>query len=175
MRSSWVFGRQATRVSLPVVAITAAILMLSCSSSKPPAEASPAGSTSLSTPAPLPHLEVKPTDKILGWVDVLKATPTSLESSGQILASGWAASCVAGAPITSVTLLVDGKPIRETKTFTSRPDVAAAYSRSDFEQSGWKIEIPIKKLPPGKHPVTIRAVNGVNDVLIIPGVTLTIE
>ena len=151
------------------------MLAVACSSPTPTKETAPTESSSKPATPSLPHLEVAPDEKIRGWVDVLTASTPKLADPARLVAEGWAASCVAGAPITSVTLLVDGKPMGETRTFSARPDVAAVFNRPDFEKSGWKIDLPLRKLPPGKHPVTVRAMNANKDMLILPGASLTVE
>jgi hypothetical protein len=146
-------------------------LMPACSSSKPPAE----DSSFASTPKSAPHIQVAPTDKVLGSVDILTATQATQSEPGHLLAEGWAASAVSGAPIVAVTLLIDGQAVAETKTFRSRTDVSSAFDRPDFENSGWKMEVPLKKLGDGKHPVTVLAINKNGDKLILGGVSLTLE
>jgi hypothetical protein len=158
-----------------VLAFMVAAVMMACSSSKPPAEESSAGSGPKPASQAAPLAQVGPTDKILGNVESLTATPESQSSLGILRAQGWAVSAVSGAPVITVTLLVDGNPVAETATFELRPDVAAAFGRPDFEKSGWKIEVPLKKLGPGKHPVTIRAINKNGDKLTVPGVSLTLD
>jgi hypothetical protein len=148
-------------------------LMLACSSSKPTAAESSAASNPKPTSQAAPVRQLDPTVKILGNVDSLIATPASKSGPGHLLAQGWAVSAVPGAPVTTVTLLVDGKPIAETETFELRPDVASAYGRTDFEKSGWKLEAPLKKFGPGKHSVTVRATNKNGDELTVTGVPLT--
>lgn len=150
-------------------------LILACSSSKPPAAESSAGSNPKPTSQAAPVRQLDVTVKILGNVDSLVATPASKSGPGHLLAQGWAVSAVPGAPVTTVTLLVDGKPIAETETFELRPDVASAYGRTDFEKSGWKLEAPLKKFGGGKHPVTVHAINKNGDELTVTGVLLTLD
>jgi hypothetical protein len=158
-----------------LLAFMAMALIVACSSSKPSAEGGSASSSAPPTPPPAPHYQVGPAQKILCSVDILSAAPASESEPAHVLAQGWAASAVAGAPIIVVALLIDGRAVAETKTFEPRSDVAAAYDRPDFEKSGWKIEAPIKKLGPGKHTVTVRAANAHGDKLILPGVTLALQ
>jgi len=150
-------------------------LMLACSSSKPPTTESSAGSNPKPTSQAAPVPQLDPTVKILGVVDSLTATPASKSGPRHLLAQGWAVSAVPGAPLTTVTLLVDGNAIAETKIFMARPDVASAFGRPDFEKSGWRIDAPLKRLGSGKHPVTVRATNKNGDELIVPGVPLTLD
>jgi hypothetical protein len=131
--------------------------MVACSSAKPPAEETPSSSTAKPAPPPMPRHEFGPNEKVVGSVDILTAVPATQSESEHLLAQGWAASTVAGVPVTVVALLIDGKVVAETRSFDSRSDVGAAFGRPEFEKSGWKIEAPIKKLGPGRHPVTVRA------------------
>ena len=151
-------------------------LTVACSSSKPPAEETAAGSgpKAAAAPAAAPHLEIDPKQKVIGSVDIVTLMPATLTESDKVEAQGWAASAVSGAPITVVALLIDGKVVAEAKTFGPRADVAAAFGRPDFENSGWKIDAPIKKPGPGKHPVTILATNAHGDKLVLPGASLTL-
>jgi hypothetical protein len=119
--------------------------------------------------------QIDPNVKILGNVDSLSATAASQSGVRHLSAQGWAISAVPGAPLTTVTLLVDGNAIAETKVFVARPDVASAFGRPDFEKSGWKIDAPLKQLGPKKHSVTVRATNKNGDELIVPGMPLTLD
>ncbi len=173
-RASAVFTRLFLCVSALFLFATMG-LMLSCSSSKPPAAESSAGSNPQPTSQTAPLRQVEPTAKILGNVDSLIATRATQSGPGHVSAQGWAVSAVPGAPVTTVSLLVDGKAIAETETFYLRPDVASAFGRPDFEKSGWKLEAPLKNFGSGKHPVTVRATNKNGDQLTVPGVPLTLD
>jgi len=159
---------------LLLLAFAAVVLMVACSSAKPPAEETPSSSTAKPAPPPMPRHEFGPNEKVVGSVDILTAVPATQSESEHLLAQGWAASTVAGVPVTVVALLIDGKVVAETRSFDSRSDVGAAFGRPEFEKSGWKIEAPIKKLGPGRHPVTVRATSATGDKLTLPGVTLSL-
>ena len=149
-------------------------LMMACSSSKPAVETAPVAPSSKQATPEAPHLKVAATDKVIGVVDTLTATPATQSKPARLLANGWAVSCVAGSTVDVVTLMVDGKPVGETSTLIKRPDVASTYDRPDFEQSGWQIDVSLKKLGPGEHPVTVRASNSNGDNTVLPGKTLSI-
>ena len=88
-----------------------------------------------------PKLHVQPHDRAVGFVDRATARKRRLTRAPalwtpQVLG---AVPCVPDVSLTNVILLVDGKPAGETKIFYSRPDVAAAYRRPDFELSRWRL------------------------------------
>jgi hypothetical protein len=171
MSRNSVFSVRPRYFSFFLLALTVILTMVACSSSKTPTE----DSSVKSGPPAAPHYKVKPDEKVLGSVDVLTATPGSQSEPTRILAEGWAASADAASPITVVALLIDGKVAAETTALTPRPDVAAAYDRSDFEKCAYKFEVPVKKLGAGEHPVTVRATNAHGDQLVLPGKTLVLQ
>ena len=160
---------------LLLVAFAATALMLGCSSPHTPAVESSGGSSAKTSRPATPTLQIGPNDKIRGNVETLATVPDGQSDPLHLLAKGWVVSAVSGAPIATVAVLIDGKVVAETGAFGPRPDVASAFGRPDFEMSGWSIEIPLKRLGPGKHPVTVRATNRHGDALIVPGVSLTLD
>lgn len=159
-----------TRLCSMLISILLVMWSAACSSSNSPSTASP----EQKAPAPkAPTMQLAPTDKVVGSVDVLKLVPESDGKPQEIVAGGWAASADASAPITTVTLLMNGKPLASTKPADTRADVAEAFGRPDFSMSGWKFEVPVGKVAPGKHKVTITATNSKGDSLALPGSSLT--
>ena len=51
-------------------------------------------------------------------------------------------------------LSIDGKERGEAKDFFSRPDVAAAFGRPEFEMSGWRTVLSLNGLKAGEHTLT---------------------
>jgi N-acetylmuramoyl-L-alanine amidase len=70
---------------------------------------------------------------------------------------GWAADTATGAPVQSVTVFVDGNSVGTATLGLARPDVASAYGRSDFTNSGWSFQMSTNALTTGTHTVTARA------------------
>jgi hypothetical protein len=108
--------------------------------------------------------------RIIGFVDYV-AAGSDKEAFGRInvTARGWSASCVAGAPITRVLAMVDGKTLAETSQFSERPDVSAAYGRDDFLHSGWNLWFSLEKKSLTGHVLSFRAVTSTGDSQELPG------
>jgi hypothetical protein len=70
---------------------------------------------------------------------------------------GWAADTVGGAPVQSVTILVDGVSVGTASLGGVRPDVAAAFGRSDFTNSGWGFQMLTGSLSIGPHTISANA------------------
>ncbi len=131
-----------------------AVLLLLSFSTRPPWLDPPVARAALHQ---APTLHVNPQDRIAGWVDGVTLSGMASAGGARTLeAKGWAASCVVGVPLKSVAVLMDGKSVGETSILSSRPDVAAAYARQDFEQSGWSITVPLSGLSLEQHVVTVR-------------------
>jgi hypothetical protein len=159
------------------VAIAAAIsvLLIVSFSTRPPWTDPPKAKVKAAAHKP-PIFHVQPQDRALGSVDSIVASQAGGSSGNRNLeARGWAVSCIRSAPLTTVIILVDGKPAGETKSFSLRPDVAKAYARPDFESSGWKISSLAGPLSPGDHMVTLRAVLANGESMDLPGTKLTIH
>lgn len=82
---------------------------------------------------------------------------SSVPQGGIIHAHGWAADNEDGAPVADVEVLLDGQAIGLASLGISRPDVATAYNRTDFTNSGWEFNGSIGTVTPGSHVVTARA------------------
>jgi hypothetical protein len=75
-----------------------------------------------------------------------------------LIVVGWAADTASGAPVQSVTVFVDGNSVGTATLGSARPDVASAYGRSDFTNSGWSLQTSTSGLSMGQHTVTATAV-----------------
>src|SRR5262249_28249956 len=100
------------------------------------------------------HLRVPENASVLGWVD----TPLEVEAGGYLLIGGWAVATTAGQHLAAVELYVDRRLVWRITDFQPRPDVAAAYSRPDFELSGWRCFLPTRGLQAGQHALDVRGV-----------------
>lgn len=91
-------------------------------------------------------------DAVVGYVDVIG---TMVEGEG-FCVNGWAGDTAAGAPVQAVTVLIDGHAKGNATLGGPRPDVAAAFGRPDFANSGWTFCTRTQGFDPGTH--TIRGV-----------------
>jgi hypothetical protein len=102
------------------------VLLILSFSTRPPWTQPPTARTAVHEQ---PTAHVQPQDRAVGFVDRIVASQGVPSSDKRSLeAGGWAVSCVPAVSLTSVILLVDGKPAGEAKGFSSRPDVAAPIS-----------------------------------------------
>ena len=81
------------------------------------------------------------------------AVPT-LPRGGTLYVRGWAVDTATGAPVQNVTVFVDGSPVGTAALGSARPDVAQAYGRSDYRNSGWSFQMSSGGLTVGTHTVT---------------------
>ena len=80
----------------------------------------------------------------------------SLPQGGLLQASGWAVDQEDGAPVAQVILLVDGKPAGEATLGGVRLDVANAFNRPDWTNSGWILTVPTSNLALGQHVASLK-------------------
>jgi hypothetical protein len=74
-----------------------------------------------------------------------------------LFVQGWAADTATGAPVQSVTVFVDGNSVGTATLGIARPDVAQAFNRSDYTNSGWSFQMSTSTLSAGQHTVTATA------------------
>jgi hypothetical protein len=128
----------------------------------------PAGTASGAPPVPV-------SQPIVGFIDVLNGKPVLFAREGtRVEVSGWTACSVAGSKLSHVVILIDGAPRAEVKEFFSRPDVAAAFGRSDFEMSGWRTVVPLRDLKAGEHTLVARGVGAAGEIGELPPFRLNI-
>ena len=98
------------------------------------------------------------------------ATGTSTVIGGGLITMlGWAADIEDGAPVASVHVLLDGLPIGNATLGLSRPDVAAAYNRSDFTNSGWSFTGSVRAASLGTHTITAVAYDSSGNESVLTG------
>jgi hypothetical protein len=93
----------------------------------------------------------------LGWVDQAVdavTLSTTIARSDNLFVSGWAADPQDGAPVTSVKVLIDGREVGSAVLGKPRSDVAAAYSKPAYLNSGWSFTYAASNLSTGTHTVT---------------------
>jgi hypothetical protein len=98
------------------------------------------------------RLQVPDNSPFLGWIE----TPLEAQTGSYLLIAGWATATRPGQHLAAVELYIDGRLAERTTEFYSRADVAAAYSRPDFELSGWRCVLPPMRLEPGQHVLDMR-------------------
>jgi hypothetical protein len=75
-------------------------------------------------------------------------------AQGQTLfVRGWAADTITGAPVQSVTIKIDGVSVGTATLGIARPDVANAYNRIDYANSGWSFQMSTSSLSVASHTV----------------------
>ena len=95
----------------------------------------------------------------IGYVDMAGDAQggSTVAQSGTLYVRGWAADTVSGAPVQSVTVFVDGNSVGNATLGSARADVAQAFNRSDYTNSGWNFQISAGTLSVGQHLVTATA------------------
>ena len=115
------------------------------------------------------------TEPILGYLDMRDGKPSLFaQRNSKVQVSGWTACSVPGSSLSKVVVLVDGEQRAEVKEFFSRPDVAAAFGRPEFEMSGWRATLSLGGLKPGEHVVTAEGVGSRGEKGALPAFRLTI-
>jgi len=143
-----------------------AVLLIVCFSTKPSWQDEPGSNAARVVSV----LHVQPTDRVLGGLDeaaISNGDPVTGQRS--LAAQGWVVSCVLTAPVKKVAVLVDGEPAGDTDQFFPRPDVAQAYGRLDFNNSGWQLDTFFAQLPSGPHVITLRALLANGESVDLPG------
>jgi RHS repeat-associated protein len=112
------------------------------------------------------------------YIDVAKNNGnggSSIPQGGIMFAGGWAIDNEDGAPVAKVEVLLDGNVIGLATLGGSRPDVAAAYNRPDFTNSGWNFTGSIGYVAPGTHMINAMAYDSSgNSVLTASSVAITV-
>jgi hypothetical protein len=75
----------------------------------------------------------------------------TVSQGGTLYVRGWAADTISGAPVQSVAVIVDGMNVGNATLGAARPDVAQAFNRSDYTNSGWTFQMPAGTLSVGQH------------------------
>jgi hypothetical protein len=128
----------------------------------------PAPATAQPAVSATAKLEVPSGQAAVGFLDMVDDKPTyQVAAGGTLNMSGWAACADAVSPISKLQSLIENKPAGSATVSFSRPDVAKAYGRPDFDRSGWKATVPMRGIAPGNHQIAARAIcaNGANTLL----------
>src|SRR5438445_10793463 len=81
-----------------------------------------------------------------GWIET---APAVITEGSMLPVEGWAADAEDGAPVTRVTISVDGNAAGEASVGFPRPDIAIALRNPQLLTTGWKFSISPALLPPG--------------------------
>src|SRR5205823_11323950 len=73
-----------------------------------------------------------------GWIET---APTVMAQGAALPVEGWAADAEDGAPVTRVTLSVDGNAAGDAALGFPRPDIAIALRNLQLSSTGWKFSI----------------------------------
>lgn len=114
--------------------------------------AAPAPSAAAKPPAPT--VAAGPATGVEGWVEGVVGTPVA---GGKVVVGGWAADRVAGAPVTKVEVLLDGKVVATANLGVERPDVVQAIGRASYARAGWNAVVDLAGVAPGRHAVSAMA------------------
>ena len=83
---------------------------------------------------------------------------STVGQSDSVVIKGWAADQVDGAPLSNVTLYIDGNPVGTPTLGIARPGVAAAYG-AGYLDSGYQLSYSASTLALGPHAVTVVAID----------------
>jgi hypothetical protein len=113
----------------------------------------------------------------IGWIDLAVNTLTRskyLTPADTLLVVGWAADPQDGSPVTSVQILIDGNPAGSATRGLLRRDVAAAYGKPAYNNSGWTFSLPAVSLSYGTHTVSAIATNTASLSTTLTTTTITV-
>jgi hypothetical protein len=112
---------------------------------------------------------------VVGYLDQVNGQPVIQgEQGGQIHVSGWAGCGNTASPLQRVEILVDNQVKATAALSVARPDVAAAFDRPDFEDSGWTASFEGKQFTLGIHAIIARAICAQGESGILPPFQLAI-
>jgi hypothetical protein len=100
---------------------------------------------------------------------------TTVSQPDNLKASGWAADVVQGAPVSTVTVLIDGTAVGNATLGYARPDVAAAYNNPAYLDSGWIFTYSAAGLSVGAHTVTAVAYDSLGNSKQLGARTITVS
>jgi len=120
--------------------------------------------------------KIPPNQAVVGFMDMIDGKPAvSVPPNGNPQISGWAACVNASSTPADINILIDKDPVAATKISFSRPDVAKAYGRPDFEKSGWKVLVPTAGIKAGDHELTARVTCSGGEKGVLPSFRLLVS
>lgn len=125
---------------------------------------------------PAPQMTIRAGQLVAGFLDQVDNQPVvTVTDGGNVVVSGWAGCANRSSPAVKVEILVDGRPMATAGGSLPRPDVAAAFGRPDFGQSGWKASFAAEGLKPGAHPLTARVTCAGGETGTLPPFQLVVK
>ncbi|MDQ8203356.1 Ig-like domain-containing protein [Pelagicoccus sp. SDUM812003] len=100
---------------------------------------------------------------------------SSVTQGKTISATGWAADNEMGSPITRVDVFLNGVDVANATLGGVRNDVASAYGRSDYTNSGWSWSYNTSSLALGTHSVQVKFVDNQGAVTTKASKTFTVS
>lgn len=84
---------------------------------------------------------------------------SSIQQTDSLLVGGWVADSIDGAPLSNVSVSIDGVSVGKPVTGIARPDVASAFNNGSYLDSGYNLTYPVSSLSQGAHQVTVTAID----------------
>ena len=104
------------------------------------------------------HLQLPAGQILMGNIETPGGgTELTVKKESKLVLGGWTVFTNLQNPIQQLDILIDGKKMAEVQGFSSRPDVADAYDRPDFEPSDWSATLSLSPIAPGKHVLLVHA------------------
>jgi hypothetical protein len=137
----------------------------------------PSGTAQLSGIRTITISNQAPPGQEIGSLDLAgdSAGNLTLFKGAPLFVRGWAADTVNGAPVTSVTISVDGTSVGTATLGIARADVATGYGRSDYTNSGWSFQGSTAALSLGQHTVSATAVGPSGSAPLPVNKTITVQ
>jgi hypothetical protein len=136
----------------------------------------PAAGAAVQTGPTPPALSIPADQPTVGFLNKVDGkAEITVRAGGQVEVSGWAACSNAASPLSKVQILVDKQPKATATLSLPRPDVAAAYGRPDFAQSGWKASVDAQDITVGSHQITAQATCAQGESGVLPPFQLVVS
>jgi hypothetical protein len=113
-----------------------------------------------------------------GWLDSAvdaRTNSTTVPPADSLLVRGWAADPQDVAPVSKVTILIDGTAVGNATLGISRWDVSAAYKNPAYLKSGWTFTYAASGLSVGTHTVSAVAYDSLNLSTTLKTTTITVQ
>jgi hypothetical protein len=114
-----------------------------------------------------------PFGSVEGIVDATTRS-TTVAQSDSLLVSGWAADAHDGAPVSSVSILVDGKSVGTATLGIARPDIVTRFNNALYLSSGWTLTVSAAGFSIGPHTVSAVATDTLGLSATLGSETITV-
>jgi hypothetical protein len=113
---------------------------------------------------------------VIGYLDQAEGEPViRVAGASDVRVSGWAGCSKASSHVARVAVLVDNRTEGTAMLSLPRPDVAEAFGRADFDNSGWSASFPAQHLGPGSHQLTARVTCTSGESATLPAFRLIVR